>query len=295
MSLESLPVKECTGIILSDKSIGTLLHHPTLLRLDVASTKLTGADAEAMILDEARALRAPLQELDVSSCFQNSRDVCWWLLLAGLGDLRVLNLEGCEHVTDEILGFIAHACPRLRSVTVGALPHAEYGETTSITDEGILALAANGHLEKLVICWCRRVTDESLKGIAERSKGIQELDLRRCSLRDEGMKALASCRKLCRLMIEGPNSVSDEGIRSLRPLMPTMQVLSLMSMNWTSQEVVSEMQQEFPLAQVELDNGAFSDDDDFDEDDFNVVFSDDREDGCGWEVGGDFGYGGDSD
>ncbi len=111
--------------------------------------------------------------------------------LAGLEQLRILNLFRCTKVTDAGLKELA-ALKQLQSLNL---------EAVGITDTGLMSLAGLKQLQSLDLGWTS-VTDAGLKELAGLEQ-LQSLNLRITRVTDAGLKELAGLKHLQALTLYG--------------------------------------------------------------------------------------------
>ncbi|XP_050459937.1 F-box/LRR-repeat protein 7-like isoform X2 [Cataglyphis hispanica] len=139
-----------------------------------------------------------LNELEIEGglLFAEKADV---LHLTKLVNLKVLKFIYNPLVSDEFLINLAQQCQQLIYLDItGAL---------DVTDSGLAAVATLPKLEKLIISYIRKITDNGLENMC----GLKELECRKCTLfSDEGMsKFIRSSPQLQLLDISGCHNISN--------------------------------------------------------------------------------------
>ena len=127
--------------------------------------------------------------------------------VAGLNDLRSLNLFGCEKISS---GGVQHLAVlrRLQTLSVGL---------TKVGDEGMKAVARMESLETLQL-YFTPITDA---GVAElgRLQRLRHIDLSRCNaISDRGVEELAKHQELRSVELNGCSKVTDTGLKTLGQL-----------------------------------------------------------------------------
>ncbi|KAG8367960.1 hypothetical protein BUALT_Bualt16G0127000 [Buddleja alternifolia] len=150
-----------------------------------------------------------------------------------VGNLEVLNLNGCQKISDTGIEFITYNCPKLKVFSI-------YWNVR-VSDLGIRNLVKNCKLViDLNLSGCKNVTDESLKLIAENYQGLQLLNLTRCiKLTDRGLETiLFKCSSLQSLNLYALSSFTDAAYKKMS-LLIHLQFLDLCGAQNLSDEGVS--------------------------------------------------------
>ncbi len=189
-----------------------------------------------------------LESLNLSGCYNLTDSALDTGINRDLPNLKTLNLSLCKDVTDNSLGRIATHCKNLESLDLGGC--------TKITNTGLLLISWGlkqirrlnlrscwqisdhgiGHLtgisnqpstgakQLLQLCLqdCQKITDESLKFIADGLQTIERLNLSFClSVTDTGLKSLSRIPGLQELNLRSCDNVSDIGIGFLGNASPS--------------------------------------------------------------------------
>ncbi|KAI5059210.1 hypothetical protein GOP47_0025529 [Adiantum capillus-veneris] len=131
----------------------------------------------------------------------------------GKRELRSLNLNACQKITDLGLMVVARSCPGLK--------HFSIYWNLKITDAGVKVLLENCEgLTSLNLSGCKRVTDKSLEMISVQGTCLTELNLTRClNLTDDGLsRLLESCRSIQVLYLYAVSSLTDKSYAKLAHL-----------------------------------------------------------------------------
>lgn len=138
-----------------------------------------------------------LQELDLSGLVGVSDDGLLALLESSKTSLVKVNLSGCVQVTDWAIFAIANLC----------------GE----------------NLQTLTLDGCRKVTDRSLKVIADLCPALQDLDLAKCGITDNGIVSLLSARQqaIQILSLSGCMRITDKCLPFIEKMGETLLGLNL--------------------------------------------------------------------
>ena len=150
--------------------------------------------------------------------------------LAGLKrDISKVVLDLAETtVTDEGVKALAEHCQQLRTL--------DLAETT-VTDKGVKALAKHCQQLHALNLKSAAVTDEGVTALAERCQQLHTLNLKSTAVTGEGVKALAlHCRQLQTLHLSD-KSVSDEGVKALAEYCQQLHTLNLSSKSVTDKQV----------------------------------------------------------
>ncbi|KAK4489682.1 hypothetical protein RD792_000315 [Penstemon davidsonii] len=151
------------------------------------------------------------------------------------GNLEVLNLNGCQKISDVGIDFITYNCPKLKVFSI-------YWNIR-VSDVGVKNLVKNCKLViDLNLSGCKNVTDESLKLIAENYQGLQLLNLTRCiKLTDKGLQTiLLSCSSLQSLNLYALSSFTDIAYKKISHLVH-LQFLDLCGAQNLSDEGLSQI------------------------------------------------------
>eukprot|EP00698_Gefionella_okellyi_P012859 TRINITY_DN3496_c0_g1_i1.p1 TRINITY_DN3496_c0_g1~~TRINITY_DN3496_c0_g1_i1.p1 ORF type:complete len:627 (+),score=97.22 TRINITY_DN3496_c0_g1_i1:1339-3219(+) len=135
-------------------------------------------------------------------------------------ELTLLNLSGCDMLTDAALDAMGKHCPRLCNLSV---------ERCEITDRGVCSLTSSClHLTALDISYCRDVTDSSLFCIGAYCRELETLRIAHCELvTDEGLVALSNgCPNLRSLKTRGCLLIRDEGLMAISRKCPLLRNLN---------------------------------------------------------------------
>ncbi|KAJ8605811.1 hypothetical protein CTAYLR_000556 [Chrysophaeum taylorii] len=125
------------------------------------------------------------------------------------GVIKVLNLGGCDDITDEAVEAIAAECGELEVLNVSY---------AKISDAALIAVASNcSKLEVLGALECKSLTDEALKAIAARCSDLRVLEVSGCyKITDAGVGAIAArCPKLAKLNISWCGGLTDGALEAI--------------------------------------------------------------------------------
>lgn len=156
-----------------------------------------------------------LKFLDLSLCKQVT-DSSLGRIAQHLKNLETLELGGCSNITNTGLLLIAWGLKKLKRLNLRSCWH--------ISDQGIGHLSGlsketaegNLQLEFLGLQDCQRLSDESLKHIAQGLISLKIINLSFCiSVTDSGLKYLAKMPKLDELNLRACDNISDIGMAYL--------------------------------------------------------------------------------
>ncbi|KAL0346306.1 UNVERIFIED_CONTAM: F-box protein [Sesamum radiatum] len=207
-----LPQRDLISLLLVSPWIHrNLISHPSLwLVLDFhemnnAGDRLVAAlslsryqNVKHINLEFARDIEDKHLEIVKSKCGQSVKN------------LEVLNLNGCQKISDLGIEFITYNCSKLKVFSI-------YWNVR-VSDLGIRNLVKNCKLViDLNLSGCKNITDESLKLIAENYQGLQLLNLTRCiKLTDGGLQMiLLKCSSLQSLNLYALSSFTDVAYKKI--------------------------------------------------------------------------------
>lgn len=152
-----------------------------------------------------------LQHLDLSGLSGVSDDGLLALLESSKTSLVKVNLSGCVQVTDWAIFAIANLC----------------GE----------------NLQTLILDGCRKVTDRSLKVIADLCPALQDLDLAKCGITDNGIVSLLSARQqaIQILSLSGCMQITDKCLPFIVKMGETLLGLNLQHCSGLSQTALDSV------------------------------------------------------
>ncbi|KAL8459811.1 hypothetical protein ACS0TY_031650 [Phlomoides rotata] len=136
-------------------------------------------------------------------------------------NLEVLNLNGCQKISDMGIEFITYNCPKLKVFSI-------YWNVR-VSDLGIRNLVNNcKFVIDLNLSGCKNVTDECMKLIAEIYQGLHVLNITRCiKLTDRGLQMiLCKCSLLQSLNLYALSSFTDVAYKEIS-LLTHLQFLDL--------------------------------------------------------------------
>lgn len=130
-----------------------------------------------------------------------------------LGNLKFLNLNGCQKISDRGVEDITSTCPKLTGFSI-------YWNLR-VTDLSIKSLVKNCKLvTDLNFSGCKNLTDDSLVTIANNYQKLEFLDITRCvKLTDSGLlQILLKCSSLRSLNLYALSGFTDEAYRKISHL-----------------------------------------------------------------------------
>ncbi|RXH76503.1 hypothetical protein DVH24_019391 [Malus domestica] len=142
-----------------------------------------------------------------------------------LQDLEVMNLNGCQKISDKGIEAITSACPSLKEFL-------SYWNVR-VTDIGLAHLVKNcKHIVDLNVSGCKNLSDKSLQLIAQNYPELQLLNLTRCvKLTDSGLQQiLHGCPSLHSLNLYALSRcvrVTDVGVIAVAQACTFLEFLSL--------------------------------------------------------------------
>jgi hypothetical protein len=155
--------------------------------------------------------------------FLEDRDLEW---LGLLYHLKMVDLTGCEHVTDRGVAVLA----RFEGLKELHLSHQLYqreGRTNiylgpALTDAGLASLKGLKNLEVLSVDGAE-ITDAGLEALLEMPR-LEVLDLSKTKVSDAGLETLKRIKKLRFVRLDG-SRVTCQGAQALQEALPDLRVL----------------------------------------------------------------------
>ncbi|XP_073034930.1 F-box protein At3g58530-like [Primulina eburnea] len=230
-----LPQRDLISLLLVSPWVhGNLISHPSLWQvldfheMDKAGDRLVAAlslsryqNVKHIKLEFARDIEDKHLEIVKNVC-RNS-----------VGNLEVLNLNGCQKISDAGIDFITFNSPKLKDFSI-------YWNVR-VSDLGIKNLVKNCKLvTNLNLSGCKNVSDESLKLIAKNYQGLLLLNITRCTkLTDGGLRTiLLNCSSLQSLNLYALSSFTDVAYQKIS-LLIHLQFLDLCGAQNLSDEGLS--------------------------------------------------------
>ncbi|KMS98796.1 hypothetical protein BVRB_3g068720 isoform A [Beta vulgaris subsp. vulgaris] len=128
-------------------------------------------------------------------------------------NLEILNLNGCQKISDKGVEAITSACSNLRIFSI-------YWNVR-VTDVGVQHLVKNcKHVINLNLSGCKNVSDKSLEVVADAYQELESLNITRCiKLSDSGLQCiLYKCSSLKSLNLYALSSFTDEVYKNMSRL-----------------------------------------------------------------------------
>ncbi|XP_021721605.1 F-box protein At3g58530-like [Chenopodium quinoa] len=129
---------------------------------------------------------------------------------SSLQNLEILNLNGCQKISDQGVEAITSACPSMRVFSI-------YWNVR-VTDVGTQYLVRNcKHVIDLNFSGCKNISDKSMQLVADAYQKLESLNITRCiKLSDSGLQyILRSCSSLKSLNLYALSSFTDEVYMSM--------------------------------------------------------------------------------
>ncbi|KAL2479652.1 EIN3-binding F-box protein 1 [Abeliophyllum distichum] len=169
-SLRSLSIRSCPGFgSTSLAMLGKLC--PQLHHLDLSG--LCGI-TDTGLLPLLEGCESGLAKVNLSDCMNLTDEVVFALARLHGGTLELLNLDGCQKVTDASLGVLANNCPLLNDLDLSKC---------SITDSGVAALSRGiqPNLQILSLSGCSMVSNKSITALKKLGRTLVGLNLQHCN------------------------------------------------------------------------------------------------------------------
>lgn len=215
-SLTSLSLRMCSR--LSDYSIWCVtILMPNLEELDLGYCELIKDPSMAYVAGGLKRLKA----LDISRC--DISDVgLRALTISPANQLESLTLARCVYATSSGLCFLIEKSIRLVTLDV-SICHL-------VTDAVVEATSKILTLKRLVLSWCKNLTNQSIRSLATRPSSLEKLEIRACILIDDQGVACVDLGpgllELTTLCLKG-NPITDNGLAKLARTLGHMTKLDL--------------------------------------------------------------------
>ncbi|KAJ8448549.1 hypothetical protein Cgig2_012193 [Carnegiea gigantea] len=166
---------------------------------------------------ERQRLRRPkaqqiLGELPVTVsgalAFTNRGGTRWGRCSSSLENVEILNLNGCQKISDRGIEAIASACLNLRVFSI------YWNVRYNLSDKSMQLIADTyQELESLNITRCIKVSDQGLQFVLRKCSLLQSLNLYALSsLTDDAYKSISLLGRLRFLDLCGAQNLSDQGV-----------------------------------------------------------------------------------
>lgn len=169
-SLRSLSIRSCPGVGTTSLSmVGKLC--PNLHHLDLSGLNEI---ADAGLLQLFESCNPGLVKVNISDCLNLTDEVVISLAKLHGETLELLNLDGCQMITDASLAALAQNCPLLNDLDISKC---------SITDAGVFALSSgvNHNLQVLSLSGCSMISNKSMPALENLGRTLVGLNLQHCN------------------------------------------------------------------------------------------------------------------
>ncbi|XP_057859945.2 EIN3-binding F-box protein 1 [Cryptomeria japonica] len=254
LSLKQFSIRKCESI--TDKGLTALSH--SVMSLENLRIEECNLISSFGVMDVLSNCSGKLKVLSLIKCegvkdqaqFSRPFPVC--------ESLKSLNICHCPGVGNGFLALLGNACPQFEELDLSGL--------SGISDEGLLALLQSSkrslvkvnlsgcvqvtdwavyaiaslcgeNLHTLNLEGCRKVTDQSLKVIADLCPALEDLDLAKCGITDNGVVSLVSARQqaIQILSLSGCMQITDKCLPFIEKMSKTLLGLNLQHCNGLSQ------------------------------------------------------------
>ncbi|KAH9156016.1 hypothetical protein AeRB84_002050 [Aphanomyces euteiches] len=225
----------------SDDTLPTSFFHPNLSRIEV-----NGAKISTVFVERMARVTTNLHHVNFSGCFRLTDDSIL-TLLKYCPDMKELDLQNCRKLTDETLNILIEHSAKLHSIDIGG--------NTNMTIEGITALIEkhpnHSKFLKLHISG-HRVTDHTLKVIANKCRKLQSLAVGYCGLSDDALIALLDRRQsISSLHLHWNYKLTDRLLEYLGSQCPNLQELNICGVKTVSNDAIFAFVQAKMLANAD--------------------------------------------
>jgi len=189
----------------------------------VNRTDMNITDEDVLILSENLPL---CMGFDLSFCYMLTNLTTTYL--SRLGELRILNLEGCLGLTDGVLDIVAEM--NYRTIEFISL-----AGNSNITDNCFTKLAQKcKNLTLLNVSGCPQITHDALVDILKQNRRVSSLMISGTYITDEGLATMAnvmSAKNLTCLDLSFCREISDMEILSISEKCTSVSTLNLCGLN----------------------------------------------------------------
>eukprot|EP01018_Ginkgo_biloba_P010679 Gb_38831 [translate_table: standard] len=206
-----------------------------------------------------------LKVLTLVKCTGIRESVLGTMPLPACESLKSLNVRYCPGFGNGCLALLGRACPQVQYIDLSGL--------AGISDDGLLAFLESrkaglvkvnlsgcievtdralfvitnlfrDSLQTLNLDGCMKVTDQTLRFIADCCSALQDLDVSKCCITDNGIVFLASARQqaLQILSLSGCMQITDECLRFIAKMGETLLGLNLQHCSGISQRALDFLQ-----------------------------------------------------
>ncbi|XP_040199413.1 dynein regulatory complex subunit 6 [Rana temporaria] len=201
-SLNHIYLADCQKITdISLKAISSLKNVTVLNLADCIRVSDTGV---RQVLEGPSGIK--IKELNLTNCLRVS-DLSLLRIAQKCHNLNFLSLRYCENVTDSGIELIGNMSS-LISIDLSG---------TSLTDQGLTALAVQSKIKELSISECLGISDIGIQKFCHQSKDLELLDISHClQVTNNTVKTVAFCCKmLTSINVAGCPKITDISIQYL--------------------------------------------------------------------------------
>ncbi|BBN18829.1 F-box and leucine-rich repeat protein 2/20 [Marchantia polymorpha subsp. ruderalis] len=210
--LESLHVEGCSGITQVGLKAALANRGGQLKALRLSNC--SGVVEDGLTDKDVVQTCSVLKSLSITDCKRVGND-CLGMLVRSCPALEVLNLSGLSAVGDSVLKHLVGGAKRkLRELNLTGC--------VEVTDVGVCAVIQRcaENLKILSLEGCIKVSDKSMHALAVTCSGLEELDVSRCGITDDGLEAVLveNGAALKSLSLAGCEALTDKSLEALERL-----------------------------------------------------------------------------
>ncbi|XP_073475702.1 F-box and leucine-rich repeat protein 13 [Aquarana catesbeiana] len=201
-SLNHIYLADCQKI--TDISLKAISSLKNITVLNVADCIRVSDPGVRQVLEGPSGIK--IKELNLTNCLRVS-DLSLLRIAQKCHNLNFLSLRYCENVTDSGIELIGNMSS-LISIDLSG---------TSLTDQGLTALAAQSKIKELSISECLGISDIGIQKFCHQSKDLELLDISHClQVTNNTVKTVAFCCKmLTSINVAGCPKITDISIQYL--------------------------------------------------------------------------------
>lgn len=170
----------------------------TIRELDLSACEWLDNESFAKIAMHFSSLEKLIMQSNIAI------DYAGWGEVSAFHYLQYLDLSRCVNLQDEDLRIIVRSCPDLKKLSIAGckkitdagivdlfqweetLNHLDLSDCENLTDQSLVEIAYKAsQLIELHLSGCLNIGEKGIREILQRRKGVEKIDVRRCSLSEQ--------------------------------------------------------------------------------------------------------------